>query len=173
MQEIILKKLSVIKTSVNIELLNIINQYVKEHGDKFKNRKWNCNSSTSHSLCHNILHDVIEFKNVREAIHEQLTIYFEAVHKRSIPFLINESWINIIDKWGYQEFHEHSPAFASGVLYISEQNSDIEFATFPSNSKTLITPKKGDLLFFEGNVFHRVIDSDKKRISLAFNIYAP
>ena len=49
----------------------------------------------------------------------------------------------------------------------------LEFATFPSNSKTLITPKKGDLLFFEGNVFHRVIDSDKKRISLAFNIYAP
>ena len=33
MEEIILKKLSVIKTSVNIELLNIINQYVKEHGD--------------------------------------------------------------------------------------------------------------------------------------------
>ena len=173
MEEIILKKVSVIKTNIEIKLLDFVDQYVKEHEGNFKSRRWNCNSKTSHSLFFNILHDEPKFGHIREAIHEQLKIYFELDHKKSVPFLITESWINIIDKFGYQEFHKHSPAFASGTLYISEHTSDIEFACFPDDKRTIITPKKGDLLFFAGDTYHRVVDSEKKRISLSFNLYAP
>ena len=32
-----------------------------------------------------------------------------------------------------------------------------------------ITPEKGDLLLFDASTYHRVLDSKKERISLAFN----
>jgi|5B_taG_2_1085324.scaffolds.fasta_scaffold15243_4 hypothetical protein len=173
MEEIIIKKVSVTKTSIDIKLLDIVNQYVKNNENKFKDRQWNCNSKTSHNLCYNVLHDVVEFKYIREAITEKIKIHLEENQKASIPFLIDESWINIIYKFGYQEFHKHTPAFASGTLYVSDYTSDIEFACFPENNRKLITPQKGDLLFFSGETYHRVVDSKNKRISLSFNIYAP
>ena len=91
---------------------------------------------------------------------------------KNIPFLIYRSWINIIGEKGYQEFHKHGEAFGSGVLYLTDENSNIEFCDFSANVRQQITPKKGDLLLFDGKTFHRVVDSDKERISLAFNFNA-
>ena len=36
---------------------------------------------------------------------------------KETPFIIHESWINIIEKNGYQEFHKHEGSFGS-VFYI-------------------------------------------------------
>ena len=86
-----------------------------------------------------------------------------------MPFYIDESWINVLQENGYQEFHQHLGSSGSGVLYLSNENSSIEFAVFPENTRKKITPEKGDLLLFDSTTFHRVIDSKKERISLAFN----
>ena len=68
-----------------------------------------------------------------------------------------------------QEFHKHEGSFGSGVLYLTDNNSSIEFCVFPEDHRKQIHPKKCDLLLFESETFHRVLDSDKQRFSLAFN----
>lgn len=56
------------------------------------------------------------------------------------------------------------------MLYLSSNNSAIEFAVFPEDIRKKIIPEKLDLLLFEGNTFHRVLDSkNNNRMSLAFN----
>ena len=54
-------------------------------------------------------------------------------------------------------------------LYLTDQNSKIEFSLFPDDTRKNIVPEKNDLLLFDSNIFHRVLESDKERISLAFN----
>ena len=44
--------------------------------------------------------------------------------------------------------------------------------TFPEQIRNQIIQKKCDLLLFDSNTFHRVLDSDKERFSLAFNFKA-
>tara|TARA_Y100000114_G_C11624578_1_gene261320 strand:+ start:163 stop:684 length:522 start_codon:yes stop_codon:yes gene_type:complete len=171
MEEIIIKKISVIKTKINIDKLHLIEKYVNMYEGKFKKRTWGDNVKTSLSLCQNVLHNVVDFKDIKNEIEEQLRNYFEK-NEQNIPFLINESWVNLLDKYGYQDYHTHKPAFAAGTLYINDENSDIEFATFPEDNTKKLTPKKGDLYFWPGDLHHRVMDSDKRRVSLSFNVYA-
>ena len=40
MKEIILKKVSIYKTSIGKHLTEIVNIYVKQHKDSFQKRKW-------------------------------------------------------------------------------------------------------------------------------------
>ena len=167
MEEIIIKKVSVIKTKIDIEKLHLIEKYVDMFEDSFRKRSWGDNVKSSLSLCDNVLHDVEELKDIKDQIEEQLKIFFQ----KDVPFIIKESWINLIDKFGYQEYHTHKPSFASGTLYITDSNSDIEFATFPDHIAKSITPEKGDLYFWPGDLFHRVLDSNKRRISLSFNVH--
>ena len=166
MEEIIIKKVSVIKTKINTEKLHLIENYVNMFEDKFRKRSWGDNVKSSLSLCENVLNDVVELKDIKNQIEEQLENFFQ----KNVSFSIKDSWINLIDKFGYQEYHAHKPYFASGTLYITDLNSDIEFATFPDHIAKSITPEKGDLFFWPGDLFHRVLDSNKRRISLSFNI---
>ena len=66
------------------------------------------------------------------------------------------------------------PKVFSGVLYLSEENSDIEFLVFTNYNvndiRQSLKPKKGQILLFDGKTYHRVTESKKERISLAFNI---
>ena len=76
------------------------------------------------------------------------------------------------DQGGYQEFHKHdlSGTGGSGVLYLSKENSAIEFSIFPEDKRTKIIPKQCELLLFDNTTHHRVLDSkNKERMSLAFN----
>ena len=166
MKEIIWKKVSIYKTSIEKHLTEIVNIYVKQHKDTFQKRKWDCSINTSTQI--NILFEN-EFKYIREAIEKEIDNLLKNNFGKSMPFMIINSWINVMEKYGYQEFHNHNNNCYSGVLYISEHNSNIEFAIFPENTTKQITPEKGDILLFDGSTYHRVVDSGKERISLAFN----
>tara|TARA_R100000030_G_scaffold62292_2_gene47178 strand:+ start:126 stop:653 length:528 start_codon:yes stop_codon:yes gene_type:complete len=169
MQEIILKKISVFKTKINAHLLQTVDTYLQNNKQNFKERTWNCNIKTSNNISKNILHEVDEFSYVRKNIEEHIEKLLKNNFKKSIPFMITQSWINILGENGYQEFHTHGSSFGSGVLYLTDQNSKIEFSLFPEDTRKDIVPEKNDLLLFDSNTFHRVLESDKERISLAFN----
>jgi len=166
MKEIILKKVSVFQSKINPHLLQTVDTYLQSNKQNFKEKTWNCNIKTSMNLSKNILYEVDEFSYVRKDIVEKL---LKNNLKKSIPFMITTSWINILEENGYQEFHNHTPHFGSGVLYLTDQNSKIEFSFFPEDTRKNIVPEKNDLLLFDSNIFHRVLESDKERISLAFN----
>ena len=166
MKEIILKKVSVYKTNMDSHLLEIIKTYVEQHKESFLKRKWDCNIETSNHK--NILFED-EFKYIRKALEDIINSLIINNFGKSMPFMIINSWINVMNKHGYQEFHNHNNNCYSGVLYVSKENSNIEFAIFPEGIREQITPEKGDVLLFDGSTYHRVVDSDKERISLAFN----
>jgi len=172
MQEIILKKISIFKTELETHLLETTKFFVENNKDLFQAKSWDCNIKTSLKAFKNILFDVEEFDYVKKSIEEKISEMFKKNMNRNIPFLIYSSWINIMGERGYQEFHNHGDAFGAGVLYLTDENSNIEFCDFVSNTRQQITPKKGDLVLFDAKTFHRVIDSDKERISLAFNFHA-
>ena len=173
-EDIQLKKVSVFKTKINQHLFQTIFSFIKTNKESFTERSWDCNIKTSKNIYENILHDVEEFKYIRKAIEEQIENLYTQILKKSVPFCIIQSWLNILQENGYQEFHTHSDVdsdylHGSGVLYLTEENSAIEFAIFPQNTRKKIIPKKSDLLLFDASTFHRVLDSKKERISLAFN----
>ena len=55
------------------------------------------------------------------------------------------------------------------VFYLTDDNSDIEFAYFPENQRISYKPKIGELIVFDSDMNHRVKDTKKERMSLAFN----
>ena len=84
---------------------------------------------------------------------------------------ISSSWVNIYEKNFYQELHEHEDTInqsLSGVLYLTEKNSDIEFNV---SNRIKINPEFADILLFPSDTLHRVVPNkeDFLRISLAFN----
>ena len=105
MQEIILKKISVFKTKINAHLLQTVDTYLQNNKQNFKERTWNCNIKTSNNISKNILHEVDEFSYVRKNIEEHIEKLLKNNFKKSIPFMITQSWINILGENGYQEFH--------------------------------------------------------------------
>jgi len=171
-EEIVVKKVSVFKSKVNSHIVDTILNYTKNNLSNFKSKTWNCNILTSWNFSVNILYDFQEFKYVREDIEKSVQSLLLKNFNKNVPFMIHESWINILGENGYQEFHIHPNCFGSGVLYLTEDNSSIEFAIFPEDTRKQIVPKKCDLLLFDSSTFHRVLDSDKERFSLAFNFKA-
>tara|TARA_R100001510_G_scaffold26236_1_gene23076 strand:+ start:2018 stop:2539 length:522 start_codon:yes stop_codon:yes gene_type:complete len=170
MEEIIIKKISVFSTKIkNIHLLETVSHFLKTNEDKFTERSWNCNIRTSKNMCSNILYDVDEFEYLAGEIESSIKIYNKKIYGKHIPFCIANSWINILGTYGYQEPHIHPNENGSGVLYLSDQNSEVEFIVFPEDNRTLIKPNRGDILLFDPYTYHRVIESKQKRISLAFN----
>jgi hypothetical protein len=176
-EEIIIKKISVYKSKITDHLIETVNSYIEKTKNEFEYRSWDCNSKTSKNICHNILYQIEEFKYIRKNIQERVEEYIKIEYGEEKPFAIYESWINIYEKSGYQEFHNHNdrmlPPCSSGVLYLSSNNSAIQFAIFPEKNvtdRTKIIPKKCELVLFRGDTYHRVLDSkDDNRMSLAFN----
>jgi uncharacterized protein YjlB len=86
---------------------------------------------------------------------------------------ISSSWVNIYEKTFYQELHSHQNTLhksLSGVLYLTEKNSDIEFN---ADQRVKVSPEFADILLFPDDTLHRVLPNkeDFLRISLAFNYY--
>lgn len=168
MEEIIIKKVSIFKTHLDVHLLETVRSFIKNNKEHFNTKSWACAAKTSVELTKNILFDVSEFVYIRKTIEQKIEETFIKNFNKTIPFIIYESWINVLGEHGYQEFHIHN-SFGSGVLYITDENSNIEFAVFPDEIRKQLQPKKGDLLIFDGKTYHRALDSSKERISLAFN----
>ncbi len=168
-EEVILKKTSFFKTKINEHVVDTILNYTIDNKENFKSRTWNCNILTSKNLCKNILYHLTEFKYVREHIENAIKNLLRQTFNNETPFMIHDSWLNILDKNGYQEFHRHTEDDGSGVLYLTDDNSAIEFAIFPDDLRTQFQPKKCDLILFDSSTFHRVLESKQERFSLAFN----
>jgi predicted nucleotidyltransferase len=167
--ELIIKKISVYCTSLNnMHLLETVHSYIENNKDKFIERSWNCNIKTSKTISPNILYDIEEFNHLATSLENIIKELLYKNLKKYTPFMIFESWINILGKHGYQETHRHGDG-GSAVLYLTENNSEIEFIIYPEDCRKIITPKKGDVLLFDGPTYHRVVESKHERMSLAFN----
>jgi hypothetical protein len=169
MEEIIIIKKSFFKTKVsNTHLIETIKSFISNNKEKFTERSWDCNINTSKNIFKNILYEVDEFKYVTENIEKEIKALFKK------PFMITESWINVLNENGYQEFHHHiipnqKLKRGSGVFYLTQENSNIECAYFPEFVTKKIKPEAGDIILFDSDLYHRVVDSKKERISIAFN----
>ena len=169
MKETVIFKKSFYQSKLsNAHLLETVRTFIIGNKEKFTERSWNCNINTSKNKFKNILYEVEEFKYITENIEKEIKTLLKS------PFMITDSWINILNENGYQEFHQHvikGEKFkeGSGVLYFTKENSNIEFAYFPEQITYNIKPEEGDIIIFDSDLYHRVVDSKKERISLAFN----
>ena len=171
-EEIVLKKISVYSTSIeNIHLLETVASFIETNKHKFTERTWNCNSQTSVKISKNILYDIEEFNYLTAELEKIIKRFLYKVFNKNLPFMIVDSWINILGENGYQEPHIHGDVI-SGVLYLTEDNSEIEFIVYPEDERKKVIPKKGDVLLFDGTTYHRVVESKHERMSLAFNLRA-
>jgi hypothetical protein len=157
------------KSNIEKEVLDEAIEFVNKLQHQFQERSWDCLIRTSYNVNDNIL-------NCRNLINLKRHIQFhldEFMYSRDCYYdgYIKNSWINIYEKGFYQEFHHHisdiDKSF-SGVLYLTENNSDIEFDI---DNRKKITPQLGDILIFDDDRLHRVCpnNNDSLRISLAFN----
>ena len=109
-----------------------------------------------------------------------------------VKVYIHNAWININEPGHYNNKHDHGFTNLSGVFYLTDTNSNInfyknkDFMDFTTNSvlsnndttcsfkKVTYQPKKGDLLIFPSWLEHDVEYNDflDTRISVAFNLYS-
>jgi len=168
MKEIVITKKSFFVSEMkNKHILETIKTYIKTYKTTFMERSWDCEAYTSNGKHKNILFEIDEFIYLREHIEKEINKFLKK------PFMITSSWINVYEKGGYQEFHYHVEENilkqGAGVFYLTDDNSDIEFAIFPEDIRYSHKPKLGELIVFDSNLYHRVKDSKKERMSLAFN----
>jgi len=161
--------LSIYKSNIEKKTLEDAIQFVNSTKHQFKDKSWDCLIKTSSNVTDNIL-------NCKNLINLKRNIQFhldEFMYSRDYYYdgYISNSWVNIYEKGFYQEFHYHLSdveRYFSGVVYLTENNSDIEFDI---EHRARITPQLGDILIFDDDRFHRVLpnNNDALRISLAFN----
>ena len=167
MKETILTKTAVYKESLaRPHLFQTFETFINSNKEKFTDESWDCHAITSLNLTRNIL-ELGEFKYMKDYLISLLKVLY-----KDQEFIISDSWINILTHKGFQEFHNHPAHPWVGVLYLTNNNSDIEFVNFyPKEVKMKIKPKKYDILIFEGSTYHRVLpqEMDIERLSLAFN----
>jgi quercetin dioxygenase-like cupin family protein len=97
----------------------------------------------------------------------------DAIHKIGYQnlnnFVVTDIWTNYNPPGGFNKKHYHVGADIAGCFYlvVPENSGKIEFETGES-----ITPKSGDLFWWNGNIEHWVLtnESSYDRISIAFNI---
>ena len=95
MEEILLFKKSFFKTKIsNFHLIETVRSFIEENKEKFTERSWDCNNNTSLKKFINILYEVEEFKYITANIEKEIKSLIKQ------PFMIIESWINILNKNG-------------------------------------------------------------------------
>ena len=162
----------------------------KEQENVIKNRGGNFSSKETNIL------ELDSYKLIKDRIMDGLTEYVNDVlfvDKRH-EFYITQSWLNVNPPGSSHHRHNHSNSLISGVYYIdtvpddsiifiSQNNQTVtnnttlqinvsEYTLANSNSWQLPV-KNNDIIFFPSTTFHEVSDnnSDKNRISLAFNCF--
>jgi len=103
-------------------------------------------------------------------------------------FEMTTSWFTKAVKDSFSHFHNHTNSMFSGVFYLTDDNSPIEFeSNIPSssflimpkekniyNSETwMLYPEKNMMVFFPSSLRHRIgyHSSDTNRYSIAFNFF--
>jgi hypothetical protein len=166
--KIVIFQKSIYKNKLDETVCQQAHDFILKYKDKFTQRTFNCDVTTSLNLTHNIL-NIPELRMLKLNILSHID-NFMTQEQDFYDGYIDESWINIYEKKFYQEYHVHSdPVYKkfSGVLYLTKLNSDI---TFNMKKTITITPKFADILIFEDDIEHRVLPNEEDlRISLAFN----
>ena len=166
---ILVSQKTIYKNKLDSNLCKQAFNFVFELKDRFQERSWDCDIKTSLNSTNNIL-NVTELHPLKLNIISHIENYMRQ-NKLFFDGFIVSSWVNIYEKNFYQEFHVHNhPCYnsLSGVLYLSDKNSDIVFK-YPNSVH--FEPKFGNILLFPDNLPHRVRKNseDDLRISIAFN----
>ena len=142
--------------------------------------------------------DKPQLKELKQKINKHLDYFvYELLDvNKNITFNFQSSWLNRMDPGEHISTHSHKNSLVSGVYYMQDTNSAINFLkgsqhlnTWPTtvepatndkihNQYTIdhfsVYPKAGDLLIFPSHLEHNVernIDNNY-RYSLAFNLFA-
>jgi uncharacterized protein (TIGR02466 family) len=133
------------------------------------------------------------FAEIKKFAQDCLDLWIDKIiapaYENSVKLQITQSWLNYTDKSGHHHLHYHPNSIISGVIYIqaSEFKDQIEFQNTAINpwhvhtdkanafNSTLyhVPVKTGDVVLFPSTMYHGVpeVQSDKTRISLAFNSF--
>lgn len=165
---ILVSQKTIYKNKLDSSLCKQAFNFIFQIKDNFQERSWDCDIKTSLNSTNNIL-NVSELHPLKLNILSHIENYMRQ-NKLFFDGFISNSWINIYEKNFYQEFHTHEndiDNFFSGVVYLTDKNSKIEFNIY---NRTSIIPEFGDILIFEHDLPHRVVNNHEElRISLAFN----
>ena len=132
--------------------------------------------------------DEDRFKFLKDIILNEFHSYIYDGMRYTNKFRITTSWFIQIVKDEGAQLHNHLNCFISGVLYLQtppncgdivlQDLSDKRFNLIPiefnilNSREWIITPKEGLILFFPGEIYHKVEvnKSEQTRYSLSFNI---
>ncbi len=183
---------SSIEEDVLKKLQSDVTEYIALNEDLFKTNQWRCNTKT------NIFCD--ENKKffptyLKELIIKNTSQYIVECNFKPRGFIVDECWITVGGKGGYQELHDHLGAGTasngfSGVMYIScSEDKGGEFIIqspidtlaklLPESENELlapqigIEPQEGLFISFPSWLKHGSSQYDcteKKRISISWNI---
>ena len=93
----------------------------------------------------------------------------------NVKSYVDDSWLNIYSKGGYNSFHSHHPYFLAGVFFLqvplNHQGLNFHNRFDPNNIHT-ISPPGGSILIFDGDQSHSSYPntSNENKISIAFNL---
>jgi len=157
----------------------------------FENKKYFCKND-SNIVTENkyILNETI-FSNLKKEINLKISDYFSKIicTSNNIEPYITQSWITYTEKNQYHAKHHHPNSIVSGVLYIDCDEKldkiiffkdryetiklEIEKQNLWNSDRCIFYVKPGDIILFPSHLKHMVetTQSDKTRISLAFNVF--
>ena len=137
------------------------------------------------------LNILLDFKEEQKVFEKYFLIFVNDFLKMSTnKFRLTTSWGTMVKCGGFSQFHNHRNSLYSGVFYLDESDSALEFQSYnigpqelstnePTewniyNSKSWsIKPEKNRLVFFPSYLYHRISKnlSVEPRYSLAFNFF--
>jgi len=167
---------------VTDEIVKLSKKIITENADK----PYYSNCTSTVKTNGNIL-EMPAFADIKKAIIFTLGAYVQKLKIDGTDLRFSASWLNLYNKHGYQDLHNHNGSKISGVFYIkSEGNKDLIFQS-PSHFFQPITPdfteinldncsnveyhsEPGRCYIFPSHLMHRTLPATSERISLSFNI---
>jgi len=148
--------------------LSLLLKRIYQIQSKVPNFNYQYPKETLYQTPFNLFEVYPEFSSLSNFILENIEDYFDL----DLEYI--NSWINIYHKYGYSAFHTHTPAFCSGVFYISttpETHLGIHNKHEPHMIQD-IPVNDGDILFFDGDQPHSTMPhvNDKDKVCIAFNL---
>ena len=133
------------------------------------------------------LHKEPEFRWVCDAAVKLAREYVSFMQYEYDDLVLHEMWANVYRREEDLHMHNHPNSFISGVYYMTDDNSEIEFYDPKTDIRSIfmpahhnnffntfnfgIKPKKGMFIFFPSWLKHSVVPQPKGfRVSIAFNI---
>lgn len=126
------------------------------------------------------------------ALGPQVQAFGSLLFGETLPWLVKEMWVNVLQRGGRQALHNHANSFVSGILYLtpSDPSAQTVFAralggpefvlrnthagvtpgAYDAQKWVAPPPQPGDLLLFPSWLLHEVpVNEGAERITLAFN----